>query len=394
LHAVDALSTVPLTLAAPRGLVDGAISGPLAVSIDRSGAIGGVEFRSPRTGDVVLDGAGTLTAGLVDLQLNGAAGVDLAAADDGGWDRVAGHLAPHGVTAFCPTFTTAPLERLLGLLGESAAQARRLAGRPVPQPVGAHLEGPFLSPARPGAHQADAMRLPDEAALDAVLAAARSAGGDALRLVTLAPELDGGHRAIARLREAGVRVSIGHSDATAAQVADAAAAGATLVTHLFNAQRPFEHREPGVAGRALVDERLTCGLIVDLHHVAADAVRLAFAAAPGRIALVSDAVAAAGMEPGPFAHGPLRAFAVADGPPMLADGTFAGSALHLDEAVRNAISAGVEPARALAAATSVPAAAAGIHDRGRIAAGCRADLVWWDADLRVRRVWIGGAETA
>jgi N-acetylglucosamine-6-phosphate deacetylase len=377
-----------LKLAAPRALLDGALSGPVVVSVDGAGAIAGVDQRPPHDGDVVLEPGGVLTAGMVDLQLNGAAGVDLAAAGDAGWDRVAAHVAAHGVTAFCPTFITAPLERLVELVGESAAQARRLAGRPVSQPVGAHLEGPFLSPARPGAHQREAMRLPDAHAIDAVI------GVEGLRLVTLAPELDGGHEAIRRLRAAGVRVSIGHSDATAAQVADAARAGATLVTHLFNAQRPFAHREPGVAGRALVDERLTCGLIVDLHHVAADAVKLAFAAAPGRIALVSDAVAAAGMPPGPFAHGPLRAFAVAGGPPVLADATFAGSALHLDEAVRNAVSAGVGRAAALTAATAVPAAAAGLHDRGEIVVGRRADLAWWDPELRVRRVWIGGAEAA
>ncbi len=243
------------------------------------------------------------------------------------------------------------------------------------------------SPLRPGAHDPTLLREPSAAALDALLD-----GTDlsALAFVTLAPELPGAAEAIGRLRAAGVQVSLGHSDATAAQAAAAAEQGARLVTHLFNAQRAFNHREPGLPARALVDPLLVSGLIVDLHHVAADAVRLAFAAAPGRIALVSDAVAAAGMTSGPFRIGNVEAFAHPDGPPTLADGTLAGSALHLDEAVRNTVALGIDRATALTAATAVPAAALGDASRGELAAGRRADLVWWDDDLHVRAVWIGG----
>ncbi len=376
------------TLSCPHLLDDGRLDGPFAVSV-AAGVVTGVERRGPRAGDRVLD-SGVLTAGMTDLQLNGAAGIDLAEADLDGWAALAEHEARHGVTAFCPTFITAPLSDLVAALASTAAAAERLAGLPVAQPAGAHLEGPFLSPAFPGAHRAEFMRPPVADAVDALLAAWHAVPP---AIVTLAPELPGAIPAIARLRAAGVAVSLGHSDATATETAAAADAGASLVTHLYNAQRPFTHREPGVAGRALVDDRLVCGLIADLHHVAPDALRLAFAAAPGRIALVSDAMAAAGMPArGTYRHGPIEAVGRGHAPPVLADGTLAGSALHLDEAVRNVVGLGVAREAALAAATSVPARAIGRS--GAVRVGERADLVWWDDELRVQAVWIGGTEVA
>lgn len=384
------------TISCTRLLVDDRLTGPGSVTI-ADGRIVRVRLAarppsSPPPADVVLDG-GTLTAGMVDLQVNGAAGVDLAGADADGWATVAGRLAAHGVTAFCPTFTSAPVTRQRAGVAATAAARDALAqrGRPVARVLGAHLEGPFLSPARRGAHDPAALAAPTPAALDALLDGLER---DALRIVTLAPELDGAPAAVARLRAAGIAVALGHSDATAAQTARAADAGATLVTHLFNAQRPFAHREPGIAGRALVDPRLVCGLIADLHHVAPDAIRLAFAAAGERIALVSDAVAAAGLRGGRIRIGTVEAVARPDGPPRLADGTLAGAATLLDAAVRNVVALGVPPARALLAATAVPAAAVGDDGGGRLAPGRRADLVWWDDELRVRAVWIGGERVA
>ena len=391
------------TLSCPRLLVDGRFTGPGTVTLGDDGQIAAVDVPAlddapagatpdpavARPVDVALDG-GVLSAGMVDLQLNGAVGVDLAAADPDGWRAVAAHLAGHGVTAFCPTFITAPVAAQREHVARTAAARAALSREPVAQPLGAHLEGPFLSPHRPGAHDPALLRAPSAAALDELL---DGTDLDALALVTLAPELPGGGEAVERLTAAGVTVSLGHSEATAAQTAEAAARGARLVTHLFNAQRAFTHREPGLPARALTDPRLTSGLIVDLHHVAPDAVRLALAAAPGRIALVSDAVAAAGMAPGPFRIGTVEAFAQPDGPPRLADGTLAGSALHLDEAVRNAVALGLSPERALDAATAVPAAALGDGSRGALAPGRRADLVWWDDELNVRAVWIGGRRT-
>jgi N-acetylglucosamine-6-phosphate deacetylase len=185
---------------------------------------------------------------------------------------------------------------------------------------------------------------------------------------------------------------VGHSDATARQVARAADLGARVVTHLFNAQRPIHHREPGAAGQALVDHRLTSGLISDLRHVRAEVCVMAFRAAPGRIFAVTDAAACAGMPPGRYLLGgePIE-LPPGDGePPVRADGTLAGSALSMDRAVANLVTAGTGLAEAVAAATRVPADLIGRPDLGRIAPGAAADLAWLDDDMRTSATWIGG----
>ena len=235
--------------------------------------------------------------------------------------------------------------------------------------LGIHLEGPFIASKRRGAHNPAWIISPRKETVDAFLAA----GAGLVRLVTLAPEVDGAMAATRRLTAAGVLVSIGHSDATAQQVSEAAADGARMVTHLFNAQRPLHHREPGVVGQALADPRLVSGLIADLHHVAGQVAALAFAAAPGRICLVTDAAACAGMPQGRYVLGgePID-FAGGDtAPPVRADGTFAGSVLRMDSAVANMVAAGVKLADAVAAASRIPADLIGRPDLGRIARGQR-----------------------
>jgi N-acetylglucosamine-6-phosphate deacetylase len=222
-----------------------------------------------------------------------------------------------------------------------------------------------------------------------------AAGRGVLRLMTLAPETDGALAAIEALVAAGVVVSVGHSDATARQVADAAGAGARMVTHLFNAQRGLHHREPGVAGQALTDQRLTSGLIVDLAHVAAPVCAIAFAAAPGRICLVTDAAAAAGMPPGRHLLGGDPVELPADGgAPVRPDGTLAGSALRMDRAVANAVSVGLGLAEAVAAASRIPADLIGRPDLGRLAPGSAADLAWLGDDLRTLATWVAGEQVA
>jgi N-acetylglucosamine-6-phosphate deacetylase len=225
--------------------------------------------------------------------------------------------------------------------------------------------------------------------VDALMSAV---GFDILTLLTLAPELTGALEAIKRLTGAGVPVSIGHTDATAAQVEAAADAGATLVTHIFNAQRGLAHREPGVPGAALADERYRVGLIADLHHVAAEICTLIFRAAPGRVVLVTDAIAAAGMEPGAYVLAGIPVTLGEDGVPRNADGTIAGSALTLDQAVRNMIGLGLSVPRVIEAASLVPADALGRTDLGRIAVGSRADLVHWTEDFHPARTWVDGRE--
>jgi N-acetylglucosamine-6-phosphate deacetylase len=338
----------------------------------------------PRVPDLDL-GTGVLVPGLVDLQVNGYYGTDLADCDPDGWALVAGRLPETGTTAFLPTFITAPVATLATTLRSAKKVAEAVtAGARV---LGVHLEGPFLSPARAGAHRQDWIVPPSPGAVAELMAAGRGL----LRLVTLAPEADGALAAVAALTAAGVEVSVGHSDATAAQVAAAAAAGARMVTHLFNAQRGLHHREPGVVGQALTDPRLTSGLIVDLSHVSAAACAIAFAAAPGRICLVTDAAACAGMPPGRYLLGgqPVE-LPPGGGAPVRPSGTLAGSALRMDQAVANAVTVGLGLAEAVAAATRIPADLIGRPDLGRLAAGAAADLAWLGGDLRTRATWVGG----
>ena len=340
----------------------------------------------PADPDIRLDG-GVLVPGFVDLQVNGFYGTDLVDGDPVGWARVVQRLPETGTTAFLPTYITAPVPELVA----SLRKARKIAAE-VPKGariLGVHLEGPFLSRARPGAHRPDWMVPPSAAAVAELLAA----GQGVLRLVTLAPEVDGALAAVATLAAAGVLVSVGHSDATARQVADAADAGARMVTHLFNAQRGLHHREPGVVGQALTDPRLTSGLIVDLAHVAASVCALAFAAAPGRICLVTDATAGAGMPPGRYVLGgePVE-LPPGGGAPLRRDGTLAGSALRMDLALANAVGVGLGLAAAVAAATRIPADLIGRPDLGRLAPGAAADLAWLDDDLHPLATWAGGGQ--
>jgi N-acetylglucosamine-6-phosphate deacetylase len=341
----------------------------------------------PRAPDISLR-SGVLVPGLVDLQVNGYFGVELSEVSEPGWAEVITRLPSTGVTAFLPTFITAPLDRLAGSLRSARALVSRLPrGSRV---LGVHAERPFISPLRKGAHNPAWIADPSPDAVAALLAA----GDGVLRLVTLAPERPGALAAITELAGAGVVVSVGHSDARATEVSRAADHGARMVTHLFNAQRGLHHREPGVPGAALSDARLTSGLITDLHHVDAAVCRIAFAAAPGRICIVTDAAACAGMPPGRYLLGgePIELPAGAGEPPVRADGVISGSALRLDAGVANMVGAGLDLAEAVAAASRVPADLVGRPDLGRIASGAAADLTWLDDDLRTAATWIGGRQ--
>jgi N-acetylglucosamine-6-phosphate deacetylase len=356
-----------VVVAAPQVLTADGLVADAAVTIadGRVASIG----RGPA--DVALP-EGILAPGLIDLQINGAFGIDFASAGADGWREAARRLPETGVTAFLPTLITAPVDDLVRGL-RRAADAR---GGPGARILGVHVEGPFIT--RAGAHDPTHACDPTPERLDALLAPGT------LALLTLAPERAGALVATARLAAAGVVVSIGHSEATAALVDAAARAGARMVTHLFNAQ------DPEVAQHALADERLVCGLIADGHHVPDADVRAAFAAAPGRIALASDAVAAAGMPPGRYRLGGEPVTAEPGQPPRRDDGTLAGSALPLGAAVARAVAAGVEPAAAIHAASRVPADLLGRPDLGRIAPGARADLVWLGPGFEARAAWVAG----
>jgi N-acetylglucosamine-6-phosphate deacetylase len=376
------------TIFAPRAVIDGQPTGPVTITVT-GGTITGVAFGPDHAGaDLVLD-RGILTAGLVDIQINGAFGVDFITAADEQWDHVSRSLPATGVTSYQPTYITAPLGLLVDRLPNAHAAQQRQAGTGVARILGIHLEGPFLSPAKHGVHEARFLIAPDRSALDQVLDAPRR---DMISMVTLAPELPGAIEAIERLTGAGIRVSVGHTDATAAQIKAAADAGATLVTHIFNAQRGLAHREPGVPGQAMADRRYYCGLIADLMHVVPEICTLVWRGARGRVVLVTDAIAAAGMPAGDYELSGIPVTVGADGVPRNVDGTLAGSALTLDKAVRNMISLGLPEAEVIDAASRVPADAIGRTDLGRIEVGARADLVLWSEDFHPLRTWVDGRE--
>lgn len=342
----------------------------------------------------IVHQADRVAPGFIDLQVNGGFGVDVAT-DDGAIEALCAALPATGVTAFLPTVISAPLasyQRAAEALARAArAQARAdsRSGRAGAAPLGLHLEGPFLSPARAGAHPPA-----DIAAAEADPDLwGRLLDLDGVRLVTTAPERPGALARIAAARARGIAVSLGHTDATYDQLIAGIDAGAALVTHLYNAMSPFRHRHPGAAGAALTDDRVVVCLIADGAHCHPAAARLALrAAGPARVALVTDAMAAAGAGPGRYTLAG-REVRVDDTTARLEDGTLAGSILTLDRAVRNAVAwAGATPAEALAMASAVPARALGLTDRGQLRAGARADLVLLDQGLEVVATYVGGRE--
>jgi N-acetylglucosamine-6-phosphate deacetylase len=323
-------------------------------------------------GAEVVDVSGCLLApGYVDLQCNGGLGIDVTSAPDRLWELAAA-LPRWGVTAWLPTVVTGPA-------GAVDAALAALAAGPPPDwrgavPLGLHLEGPFLSRAKRGAHRDELLREPT---LDEVSDWSRAAG---VAVVTLAPELPGADAVVAALVERGVVVSLGHTPATAAEATAAVDAGARWVTHLFNAMAPLHHREPGLAGVALSDQRLRVGLIPDGIHVHPAAVAVAQRALGPRLTLVTDAVSALGLT-ATSSEGGVR----------LADGTLAGSDLAMDQGVRNLVDfSGCTPAEAVHAASTAPAAVLGDATRGTLAPGARADLLVLTPDLRLLSTYVGG----
>jgi N-acetylglucosamine-6-phosphate deacetylase len=317
--------------------------------------------------------------GFVDLQPNGYGGVDFLAASTADYAGAGEALLQAGVTAYQPTFITSPESAIV-----EAVRALPANG-PGPHVLGAHLEGPFLSPDRPGTHPLEHFRDPDIALLDRLLDLGR------VTEMTLAPELPGAGLLIARLRERGVVVSAGHTNATAAEAHSAFDLGVSGLTHVFNAMRPFRSRDPGIAAVALTRPDVMVKVIVDGYHLADDTVRLVWACAAGRISLITDAMAAAGAGRGTFQLGEVEV-EVSDGaPPMRGDGTLAGSALTMIEAVRNLHALGIPLEAAVGAATEVPARFLGRADVGVLEPGGPADVVVLDDRLEIVTVLCAGA---
>ncbi len=316
----------------------------------------------------------TLVPGFVDLQVNGIDAMDIARADGDDWAGLDHALVGQGVTAWCPTLVSAPLDRYPAALARIAGAAARDGARPAI--LGAHLEGPFLGDRR-GAHPDHDVVAPDPEWV---------AGLEGVGLMTVGPEAPGALDLIRGLVARGIVVAVGHTAADPEVVTAAVDLGASLFTHLFNASGPVGARSPGPVGAALTDDRLAVSLIADLVHVDALSLDLAIRAKPTeRVVLVTDAVA----WQSPWAR--TQGITMIDGAPRLADGTIAGSALTMDQAVRNLVQVvGVDLAAAVRFASTNPARLMGCDDRGVLAVGARADMVALDQDLQVAQVWIAG----
>ena len=273
-----------MRLGVEAALVDGhLVSGDVEIL---GGRVAGVGLASP-------NGRGIAVPGFVDLQVNGFSGVDFLTADADGYRHAGEALLETGVTAYLPTFITAPEEQVV------AALHALPVGSDGPRILGAHLEGPFLSALRLGIHPPAARRNPDLDILERLLDAGL------VRLVTLAPELPGAGAVIERLLRREIAVSLGHSDATAEQAEAAFDLGVRSVTHLFNAMRPFHHRDPGIVGAALARPDVVVQLILDWVHVAPVTASMVWQAAQGRVALVTDAMSGAGLDGGTYRLGDL-----------------------------------------------------------------------------------------
>ncbi len=336
----------------------------------------------PDADETVDLGGAIVVPGFVDLHGHGGGGH---AYDDGGAElaaALAAHRA-HGTTRALISLVANPLAELRERLAEIAELTAS-----DPLVLGSHLEGPFLATARRGAHNADYLRAPDSADLDGLITAARGT----LRQITLAPELPGALDAIPQLVAAGLVVSIGHTEATSEQTRAAFDAGARMLTHAFNAMPGIHHRAPGPVVAALEDERVTLELILDGEHVHPDVARLLLEQAPGRVALVTDAMAAAGADDGDYRLGSLNV-SVRNGLAHLSGtSTIAGSTLTQDAALRGALEMGIPAPAAVAALTAVPARALGLGDRlGLLEPGYAADLVALDETHHVTSVWAAGS---
>lgn len=369
-----------VALVTPGGVIE---NGVLVTEEDRIRALGPEADVPVPSQAQVIDGQGMyLAPGFIELQLNGGFGEDFTDNPDSIW-RVAAQLPRYGVTSFLPTIITCGEDTL-----NHALRALR-RGRPADfrgaVPLGLHVEGPFLNPAKKGAHNPAYITAPD------ARRAADWSPETGVRLVTLAPELPGAHEVIGVLRNNGVVVSAGHSMATYEEAMEAFSDGITYGTHLFNAQPPLDHRQPGLSAALLRARSVAVGIIPDGIHVHPAMVDLAWRAkGPRGLTLVTDAMAAMGMTPGEYRLGDFTV-TVDETSARLADGTLAGSILTLDAALRNLMDyTGASLVEALPCVTSTPASVLGLANVGVIRAGAKADLVLLDQDGYVVLTMTGG----
>lgn len=337
--------------------------------------------------EVVGDGSQVVSAGLFDIHTHGAIGAQTIDGDVDGLRALGGFYARHGVTSYLATIGGSERSILAGLDGVRALLDDS-TGKPGARCLGVHLEGPFISSCCPGAFDPASIVAPD---LDTFQRFSERAAGS-LRLLTLAPEVDGQLEIIRAARRMGVVCSAGHSAATEAEALEAISLGVTAATHVFNAMTSLHHRSPGLVGVTLTDDRLTAELICDGVHVHARCVDLLRRAKTTHgVALITDSIAAAGLPDGEYDFEEQHVVVI-DGQARLADGTLAGSTLTLEVAVRNfAEFTGIPWDDAVVSATATPARLLGFADRkGAIAPGFDADLVGFDDDHAVSWTIVGG----
>lgn len=338
----------------------------------------------------VLDFPGaTLGPSFFDVHIHGAAGHDVMEATSEALDTIGTFLASHGTSAYLATTVTAPLDATLRALDGLANQIAKLPEPGRARPLGIHLEGPSLSHQKRGVQPPEHLLAPSIATFDRLIDAAHGH----VRLMTIAPELPGAIELTAHATSLGIRVSVGHSNATAAETRAAIAAGAVSATHTFNAMRPLDHREPGILGTVLTNDDLYAELICDGVHTDPEIVRLWWKAkGPERSILVTDAMAAAGMPEGEYQ---LGGFSVhVERGRATARGVLAGSVLTLDRALANFIQfTGANIEQALPLLSSNPAAMTGLaHRAGSLAPGKSANLIAIDATGRLVSTIIGGRQ--
>jgi N-acetylglucosamine-6-phosphate deacetylase len=378
----------PETAARTTASVPAPASASASSAPDRSPGAVPPEGRFPDPGDRFDLGGLYVVPGFVDLHVHGGGGAAFSSGNAEQARMAAAFHLSHGTTTVMASTVTgelADLERYVAELAE-LVQGGELAG--------IHLEGPFISKARCGAHNPDLLRAPEPAAVKRLL----RAGKGAVRMVTLAPELEHGITATGLLADAGVIAAIGHTDATYAQANLAIARGARVATHVFNAMRPVHHREPGPVTAVLEQEDVIVELVNDGVHVHPAVAGLVFAAAGAhRTALITDAMAAAGSVDGTYTLGTLAVEVVGGVARVASTGSIAGSTLNMNEALRNAVhSVGVSIEDAVVSASLTPARALGLADRiGSLETGKQADLCVLDGDLRVVAVmrrgrWVHG----
>ncbi|PSR34671.1 MAG: N-acetylglucosamine-6-phosphate deacetylase [Sulfobacillus benefaciens] len=345
---------------------------PAEITWEDGGRIERIEPKlAGKTGPVVLPG-------FIDEHIHGIAGMDVMDEDLGRFAKISAALAHHGVTGFVATTITAPIDPDLRRVIEQSQMAAQ-DGLPGASLLGIHLEGPFIDPTFKGAQ-------PESAIIAPSIERARELIGDNrdgwVRLITMAPNMPGAIDVMPWMISHRVAVNLGHSAATWDIGRAGLVAGATGLTHFFNAMSPLKHREPGLVGLGLMNSQLWCELITDGIHVRPEVVRYVFQTMGHRVLLITDAMAAAAMPDGDYRLGgfPVRVLA---GAARLADGTLAGSVLTLDQALRNLLHWGVPLSAIVAAISENPATRLGLANRGRLAPAMQADMVLLDDDWQV-----------